>query len=855
MTDISDIIDQMEKEYPKWLVEGIAKSPEIKNMETALAKMAGITVAAKTAQKETAKVTKEVNQTFDTLIDTTKKLKKDFDDTGDSAKEASKHQRDLKNAHKKLHSSLLGAGKSLAQGKLSEASTGLTSGLMDAGKALSGWTGGLTLGIGLLADGLSRTVELIAKNNAAFTELSKYGYVFSNSLTGMSEAAINANMGLTDFTNLAKNNASVLAQWGDESATKLGDLSKSVRLGSNLMGRFGFNVGEINDYLTEYMSIQQRAGILNSKTGKDMDAGFKKFISDAADFSSVLGYSREQILKTVSDAAKSPDLDLYIQSLGKGGEKVMADFTTVSTQLASATGKYGPQVVDLLKDITTSGVAMNDQTRATQMRLASLDPELLKLIYSYGEQLHQGKNITQSNKEIFESSIKAVGAAKSETAMSLFRANLLGEDADGIADMIGHYKNLNEALMHNEKYHGDVNERMEQFIQDTEKDRDKHEESRQALANFNEMISTVSNILDTGLVVAINANKDSIESMAKYINAHAQPAISAMVDFMTKLMDDRTRGQIIDNIENGVIDIFSELMSAVLYKVTGGLLGHEHKAPVVAVSGVGIPTSPNGLAKSALAPTISGLGGMAAMGAAIKAGKAANTGTGGGSSLDSMIGNIIDKNEGGGKINSDTGGKTKWGISQKAYPGLDIGNLSKADAIEIYKRDYAGQINGFNSLSPQAQMMALDTAINQGPGFANKIVAQSNGDYTKMADLRKSKYESLASSNPQKYGKYLQGWENRVGKTSSMSADMVGSFQTAGYIAPTPSATPAAVIANNEAGVTATGAAAFTPAAASTSDVVDTLNIHLSNLAGIMQDQHDTSKKILAETKNNSSTI
>lgn len=44
----------------------------------------------------------------------------------------------------------------------------------------------------------------------------------------------------------------------------------------------------------------------------------------------------------------------------------------------------------------------------------------------------------------------------------------------------------------------------------------------------------------------------------------------------------------------------------------------------------------------------------------------------------------------GGYVNDkdDPGGETKYGISQKAYPNLDIKSLTKQDAINIYRCDY-----------------------------------------------------------------------------------------------------------------------------------------------------------------------
>ena len=44
----------------------------------------------------------------------------------------------------------------------------------------------------------------------------------------------------------------------------------------------------------------------------------------------------------------------------------------------------------------------------------------------------------------------------------------------------------------------------------------------------------------------------------------------------------------------------------------------------------------------------------------------------------------------GGYVNdpNDSGGQTKYGISKKAYPDLDIPNLTIAQAMEIYRKDY-----------------------------------------------------------------------------------------------------------------------------------------------------------------------
>jgi len=61
----------------------------------------------------------------------------------------------------------------------------------------------------------------------------------------------------------------------------------------------------------------------------------------------------------------------------------------------------------------------------------------------------------------------------------------------------------------------------------------------------------------------------------------------------------------------------------------------------------------------------------------------------------------------------DPGGETNWGISKRAYPDLDIKNLTRAQAVEIYRNDYWNHIDGDNLPSAVAFAM-LDAAINSG---------------------------------------------------------------------------------------------------------------------------------------------
>ena len=117
--------------------------------------------------------------------------------------------------------------------------------------------------------------------------------------------------------------------------------------------------------------------------------------------------------------------------------------------------------------------------------------------------------------------------------------------------------------------------------------------------------------------------------------------------------------------------------------------------------------------------------------------------------------------EGGDRLVTDSGGLTKFGISANAHPGVDIANLSEAEALAIYRRDYLGKLP-LAGRSAEAATVALDAAVNHGPGFARKILAAAGDDPAKMIALRRAEYARLIAEDPGKYGQYENGWENRL---------------------------------------------------------------------------------------------
>lgn len=141
----------------------------------------------------------------------------------------------------------------------------------------------------------------------------------------------------------------------------------------------------------------------------------------------------------------------------------------------------------------------------------------------------------------------------------------------------------------------------------------------------------------------------------------------------------------------------------------------------------------------------------------------------------------------GGHVNDpdDPGGETKWGISKRAYPGLDIARLTLDDAVRIYRRDYWDRYR-VDSLPPKLRLAVFDCAVNCGGETAIALLQSCLGVKTdgvlgpvtrsalegrKVGDLlptylaeRALYYKGLAT-----FEKYGRGWFRRLFRVAVMS--------------------------------------------------------------------------------------
>lgn len=82
----------------------------------------------------------------------------------------------------------------------------------------------------------------------------------------------------------------------------------------------------------------------------------------------------------------------------------------------------------------------------------------------------------------------------------------------------------------------------------------------------------------------------------------------------------------------------------------------------------------------------------------------------------------------GGYVNNpaDPGGETKFGISKRSYPRVDIKNLSRDQAKQIYKTDFWDR-GAMDQYDPAIAFQVFDAAVNHGIETAIRLLQRAAG--------------------------------------------------------------------------------------------------------------------------------
>jgi lysozyme family protein len=113
--------------------------------------------------------------------------------------------------------------------------------------------------------------------------------------------------------------------------------------------------------------------------------------------------------------------------------------------------------------------------------------------------------------------------------------------------------------------------------------------------------------------------------------------------------------------------------------------------------------------------------------------------------------------EEGGYVNdpADPGGETRYGISKRAYPDVDIKNLTLAQAQAIYQRDYWDAL-ACDGYSWEVALVTFDCGVNQGVSVAKLLHASTQNAREYQAE------RALRYARSPNFDRFGRGWMRRL---------------------------------------------------------------------------------------------
>jgi len=187
---------------------------------------------------------------------------------------------------------------------------------------------------GLIVNGIQQTIE-------SFRQLNKQGLYFGDSIFDINTAALQAGMGLKDFSDLVAKNAELVNRYGLDSIM---DLNQQLNATGSELRKMGYTTQDITEHLFDYLEMQRLSGmkdLLNSQQDEIQANKMAKIVDDLA---VATGSSIEDIRKQMMASMENSRFKSMAAGMADGGIQVAAFATAMKSAI--------PGIEDILADVS-----------------------------------------------------------------------------------------------------------------------------------------------------------------------------------------------------------------------------------------------------------------------------------------------------------------------------------------------------------------------------------------------------------------------------------------------------------------------------------------------------------------------
>lgn len=246
--------------------------------------------------------------------------------------------------------------------------------------------------IPVLGTVLGPFANLIDNSVSSFRDLSSSGASFNNSILEMRLAAANTQLSLDEFQSFVTANSENLRLLGGtvtEGTMRFVNINKAIKASGDFdsLRNLGFSVGEINEGLADYTTLQSRLGFLQGQSTTQLAAGSAAYLKQIDLLAKVTGKQREEIQASIESNAADASFRAIAKSLesqfGPDSQQIK-NFTTSMGLIDSIGGSTAIALKDLADGVpqTEEAIALVNAAgpeimEAMKLVAAGADPQVL----------------------------------------------------------------------------------------------------------------------------------------------------------------------------------------------------------------------------------------------------------------------------------------------------------------------------------------------------------------------------------------------------------------------------------------------------------------------------------------------
>jgi len=297
-----------------------------------------------------------------------------------------------------------GAGLKMIGGMLTGAfgavvtgAQGLAMELLSGGNRMSDFLQHIPF-VGNALGGLTGMLEQQVDN---FRDLSEVGAGFGNSVLGLTKAATDAGMGVSQFTEFVGQNSQNMMLLGGtvtEGAKQFGRLTRQIRNSDRDFQGMGFTFEALNEHTVEYMDQLAMQGRLSGMSQSQLRKGSEEYLMQIDRLAKVTGKSRKEAEALLKKQAAEANVQVMASKLSgqaltnfqdsiafvdselpgfSNAIKDMAD-GVAQTPLAQKLAATIPGFQDLQKEMASGSLSQEEYVK----RMAAFGPDIDKFVKS-----------------------------------------------------------------------------------------------------------------------------------------------------------------------------------------------------------------------------------------------------------------------------------------------------------------------------------------------------------------------------------------------------------------------------------------------------------------------------------------